>query len=137
MNDLHTFGSGCAGSNRQTPALALAGSGKIGQRFRVALTGALPSAIIYLNISAQTFQPPVNMRLFGGGNCRIYSPIGEIALIRTITSTTGTHGQNFVIPNDTRLVCARAYFQYFCVDRKASPFPFTSSNYGRVLIGNF
>ena len=53
-NDLHTFGSGCAGSNNQTPTLALNGSGQLGQRVAIDLSGALANAPFYLNIAAST-----------------------------------------------------------------------------------
>ncbi|MHC4514320.1 MAG: hypothetical protein ACYTGW_04525 [Planctomycetota bacterium] len=134
MNDLHTFGSGCKGSNSQTPVLSLTGSAKLGQSVGIGLTGALPAAPFYLNIAVSTNQPPVDMGMFGAPTCRLYSPV--TLLLVGVCTPNGTHSLKVPIPNDKGLICQRGYLQYFPWDKKANPLGLSSSNYGRVLAGN-
>jgi len=134
MNSLHTFGSGCMGSNNQTPTLSLTGSAQLGQSVGIGLTGALSNAAFYLNVATTTNQPPVDMGLFGAGGCRLYSPV--TLLLVGATTATGTFSLKVNIPNNRALLCQRAYLQFFPFDRKANPLGLTASNYGRILAGN-
>jgi len=134
MNSLHTFGSGCMGSNNQTPTLSLTGSAQLGQSVGIGLTGALSNAPWYLNVATKTNQPPVDMGLFGAGGCRLYSPV-ELLLVGVATAN-GSFSLKVNIPNNRALLCQRVYLQFFPFDRKANPLGLTASNYGRILAGN-
>jgi hypothetical protein len=134
MNDLHTFGSGCPGSNNQTPTLSLTGSAKLGQTVGIDLANALANAGFFLNVASTTYQPPTDMGAFGAGGCRLYSPV-QLLFVGATTST-GTYSLKVKIPNDRNFICQRAYLQYFPFDKKANPLGLTATNYGRVLAGN-
>ncbi len=134
MNDLHTFGSGCVGSNSQTPVLSLSGSGQLGQSVGIDLSGALSNAPFYLNISPTTNQPPVSLTPFGAAGCHLYSPV--TLLLAGACGNTGAFGLKVQIPNNQSLICQRAYAQYFPFDQKANPLGLTATNYGRILVGN-
>jgi len=134
MNDLHTFGSGCSGSNNKIPTLSLTGSAKLGSTVGIDLANAIANAKWYLNVGVTSNEPPVDLSMFGGTNCRLYSPV--TILLAGVADANGAYTLKASVPNDKNLVCQRAYVQYFPFDLRANALGLSSSNYGRILVGN-
>jgi len=130
---LDTFGVGCAGSNNKTPSLTLTGSSSLGQRFKVALTDALPNANTFFIIGLGSPSSPVDMGVFGAPGCNINTSL-ELVLTAKADSN-GQYSQTFVVPNNEFLICLPVYMQFFPHDKNANFFGASSSNYGRVLVG--
>ena len=138
--DLGLFGTGCAGSNAQVPALALTGTGQPNTIVGVQLANALPGtpAVFMLgfnNINFRGILPlPFDLSAIGGGSgCRLY--VDGSVIDAVVTDGTGAATYQLPIPGDPALLGTRAYTQFLPVDLSASQLGLTASNYGRILIG--
>jgi V8-like Glu-specific endopeptidase len=131
--DLHHFGLACVGSNRRYPDLTLSGSGALGGRLNLTLQGALANANAFLVLNAYRYYQPLDLKMFGAPNCRMY--MSDLVLAGVKCDALGVHKLSLTIPKTTR-IGERVYLQYFPFDLKANDLHLTASNYGMVLVGN-
>ncbi len=130
MNDLGTFGIGCPGASTVTPKLSFQGSAKLGQSFSINLASAPTSRPLFLVIGSSRFEPAVDLSSLSSPGCKLYPKLDF--LLGTATSRLGAHSIKLPVPNNRSLVGTRLYSQYFIFDKSK----FSSTNYGRILIGN-
>jgi hypothetical protein len=132
MNDLHTFGVGCQGSNG-VPTLALTGSAQIGQSLTYSLTNAPAGAKVFHVLGLKRVEPRTDLAFAGAAGCYLYESIDALFLVNA--NSSGAYSQKVTVPNDKTLLSLKVYTQFFPFDN-VNPFGLTASNYGRILIGN-
>lgn len=131
-------GAGCPGTGG-IPSAHPSGNPTIGASFNVNLTYARPStsAFLFLGASNSTWLGiglPVNLSLFGAPNCFLRVSGDVVASIPV--GATGTGGFTLSIPNDTGLVGATVFAQYFVLDPPINTLDLVGSNSLRVRIGS-
>ena len=130
-----TFGTGCVGSNSQTPALTFSGDSKLGSTLNVDQAGAPATSPTVLHIGTTSATPfPLDLTPVGAPGCSLYND----ALITVAMATTagGTSTLPLPVPNNPALVGVKLYFQWIDVDPTANALGLIGSNYGRALVGN-
>jgi hypothetical protein len=127
----NTYGLGCAGSNKIVPTLAFTGTPKINGSFSLNVSGGLPNAKMFLVLGLKRVQTP--LLLSGTTNCHAY-PSLDIVLLHKMSST-GAFTQNYTVPNDSSLDCAKIFTQAFPWDSNANAFGTSATRYGRLRIG--
>jgi hypothetical protein len=133
MNDTQAFGLGCLGSNKKTPELSFSGSAKLGASLSMNLKNALPTAALLHVIGLTRLEPEIDLQLIGAKGCRLYESVD--VLIGGATDKTGAFARQVTVPNNTSIIGARLYTQFFPSDRQANTWGSTASNYGRILVG--
>lgn len=139
LADTWLFGKGCPGSNLQVPALAYAGTGRIGTAFTARLSGALPSrpAILCMGFSNNLLSGlvplPLDLGPLSAPGCALH--VDTFLVLGTVTDPAGQGQVQVAIPGDSALINTRVYQQYLPLDPAANPLGLTASNYGRVLLG--
>jgi hypothetical protein len=127
-----TFGTGCRGAGA-TPLLEFHGVPRLGGTFVVTATTVVPSTQALLNLGTSSAEA-LDLTPFGAHGCWIYTV--PFATIVTGTDFRGIAGATLNVPNSAALFGAVIYFQWLTRDRSANALSFTTSNYGRALIGS-
>ncbi len=131
--DVSTFGTGCAGSNNQTPTLSFTGTGKGGSSLSVSLSNALPKTGVLLSVNFARLEPFLDFGAFAAPGCRMY--VQNLVTIAGASDSSGKYSLTAKIPAKPPL-CQPVYLQFFAFDKTANGLGVTSSNYGRALTGN-
>lgn len=135
MNDLNTFGVGCPGTNG-TPALTFSGSAQIGNSFSVLLANAPARKPALHIVGLKRLEPYFDLGAAGAPGCRLYESV-DSAFAVVSDANGGASAGPFKIPNDTGLLCLRVYTQFAPFDKpQGNSLGLTTSNYGRILVGN-
>jgi hypothetical protein len=135
MLTAHTssHGDGCAGTNG-TPLLSFTGSSQIGQTLSINLNNGVPGGVsLFIIGTTNAFPFPLELGFLGMPSCYLYTDLMVTDVVFHDLAGAGS----FVLPiPPSTPVWFTFYTQFACLDPLANPFGFTSSNYGRILIGN-
>lgn len=131
-----TFGAGCAGSNTLVPTLSFSGDSKLSSTLTVQQTAALPLAVTALVIGSTTAGPnfPVDLTPLNAPGCLLYTD--PLVVLGTLSDASGASAIPLGIPSSPSYVGVKVYTQWLNLDAQANGLGLTTSNYGRVLIGN-
>jgi hypothetical protein len=130
-----TFGSGCPGSNLQSPALDYAGSSKLGQTLTINVTkaaGILPFGMIFGTTIAPPF--PLVLDSIGMTGCRLYTD--SLFSLPGVTLTGGAGSVSIPIPVTSTLVGTVLFNQAGLIDTPANRFGVITTNGGNLIVGN-
>jgi hypothetical protein len=128
---LSSYGDGCLGANG-TPQLSLTGSAQIGQTISIDLVNGVPFGVSLLILGSTNRAPfPLEMSFLGMPSCYLYTDIAVTDVLFHNAAGAGS----FLLPAPASLFGAPIYTQFGCLDPAANPFGFTTSNYGRFLVG--
>lgn len=108
----NTFGTGCAGSNGSTPAMAHSGDPRVGRTTTVVCGGALPLQPAVLNFD--TARRSVDLAPLGLSGCTALALPG--LAVSSLTNGFGTAASAFAIPHDLRLVGQSLFAQWVVLD---------------------
>src|SRR5262245_39270687 len=128
---LSSYGDGCPGANG-TPGLSLAGSAQIGQTMSIDIVNGVPfgvSLVIFGSTNSAPF--PLELSFLGMPSCYLYTDIA----VTNVLFHNAVGAGSFLLPAAASLFGAPIYTQFGCLDPAANPFGFTTSNYGRFLVG--
>jgi len=135
MARLSSYGTGCVGSSGLPPTLALTGSSQLGQTVSFDLSNGVPNGVAFLATGFYNGAPfPLDLAGFGMPNCFQYFSLLTTQLV--VVGAAGTASVALPVPSLASLVGLKFYAQYACVDLPANTTGITTSNYGRVLVGN-
>ncbi|MCA8956177.1 MAG: hypothetical protein KDC87_08885 [Planctomycetes bacterium] len=129
--DLNTFGTGCPGPSG-TPTLSFTGSAKLGGNATIDLSGALANTLTALAIDVQRLEPAIDLTVVRAPGCSMY--VRNVLTVFGVANGNGIQSLPVNIPTTGK--CLRVYVQWFCRDSVANPFGWTTSNYGRMLLGS-
>jgi len=135
MMTAHTssHGDGCSGSNG-TPALSFVGSSQIGQTLSINLNNGVPNSFsLFLAGTTNAFPFPLELGFLGMPSCYAYTDLLVSSVIAN--DAVGAGSFTLAIP-PTAFPGFLFYSQFACLDPAANAFGFTTSNYGRVFVGN-
>ena len=121
------------------PALSYTGSSRLGNSFTVDLANARPGAALlfggFRNDSFRsTVSLPWEMGPVGAPGCHVY--VDAPLILGAGVNGSGNASLPFAVPRDAALVSGKFYSQYVPLDPPANALGFTTSNYGRALIGS-
>ena len=126
-----SYGAGCPGTNG-TPLLSFSGSAVVGSTVSVDLINGVPGGIALLLAGTTNASPyPLDLSFLNAPGCFLYTDLvfTDIALLDAMGVGS------YAIPAPTSAAGFLFYTQYACLDPNANGFGFTTSNYGRVLMG--
>ncbi|HEX6813879.1 MAG TPA: hypothetical protein VF384_19815 [Planctomycetota bacterium] len=134
MVTAHTssHGDGCAGSNG-TPRLGFVGSPQLGQTLSIDLVNGVQGGVSLFFAGSTNAAPfPVELGFLGMPSCYVYTDL----LVTNVVVHDGAGAGSFLLPIPVSAPPAfLLYGQFACLDLAANPFGFTTSNYGRILVG--
>jgi len=135
MASLSTYGHGCAGSNGM-PLHSLAGSSQPGNTVQMDLqNGPLNgSAVLVMGFDNSAPIYPFDLGLLGMPGCLQYTDV--VGALFVTLSSTGSATIPFPIPSGGSFIGTRIFSQFACIDPPANATGATTSNYGRIYIGN-
>ncbi|MFO1078846.1 MAG: hypothetical protein U1E73_14080 [Planctomycetota bacterium] len=134
MGKLSTYGRGCAGTNG-IPTVSLSGVPNPGTIVNTDMTGGLPNGFAFQIYGLSNGFPfPLDLGNFGMPGCLQYTD--NIASLLVFLDGSGAAAKLFGIPNNGGLIGVKVFTQFACVDPTANATGLTTSNYGRILIGN-
>ncbi|HEX6813880.1 MAG TPA: hypothetical protein VF384_19820 [Planctomycetota bacterium] len=134
MQTAHTssHGDGCPGSNG-TPVLAFAGSSQIGQTLSIILHNGGQNGVSLFFAGTTNAAPfPVELDFLGMPSCFAYT---DLLVTSAIGHSPGGSGSLLLPIPASAPPGFRFYGQFACLDLGVNPFGFTTSNYGRILVG--
>lgn len=132
---LSSYGAGCPGSNG-TPLHTLTGSAQLGNTINLTIDNGAVSLIAFLVFGVDNSSPayPFDLGGLGAPGCFQYQ---DILTVQTVPlDAVGSGAAQLVVPTDPSYVNVRLYSQYACVDPGTNTLGLTTSNYGRILLGN-
>lgn len=130
-----TYGEGCRGSNSLAPQHAITGIPQPGQGVAFQLQGALPLSLSFFVLGfTSSFPYPLDLGAFGAPGCTQY--VSADSANALLTDAAGVASQSVRLPNSSALIGLLVWSQFACVDAGANQLGLTTSNYGRVAIGN-
>ncbi|HEX6813878.1 MAG TPA: hypothetical protein VF384_19810 [Planctomycetota bacterium] len=135
MATAHTssHGDGCPGSNG-TPLLGFAGSPQLGQTLSVVLHNGGQFGVSLFFAGTTNGSPfPAELGFLGMPSCYAYT---DLMVSSAIGHTPGGSGSLHVPIPSSAPPGFLFYGQFACLDLGVNPFGFTTSNYGRVLVGH-
>jgi len=133
-----TFGSGCPGSNKQTPVLGHVSVPVIGKQFSVTLTGAKASTGAGLitgssNTMWSILPLPLPLGAIGADKC--YLNVSFETMLPIAVDAAGKASIVANLPNDKSLVGVQFYQQIMIVDLGANSLGLVFTNGGAGKIG--
>jgi hypothetical protein len=131
MARVSSHGSGCAGSNG-TPTLTTVGTGQPSTAIAFNLSNGLPGGIAMSIIGTTLFEPPIELSFLGMPTCYAYTDLA----ITNFMGLDGAGATSFAAVIPPTFFGFPVFSQYAVLDPAANAFGWTSSNYGRVYIGN-
>ena len=136
MGDASTglFGAGCVGTNG-TPAFSFIGTAQLGTVLGFDCVNAPANAITVLLLGFNSKLPtfPIDLGPAAPG-CTLYHDVVMPQVV--IADGSGRALTRTPIPLDRSLLCLGVYASYAIIDPGANPGGYTTSNYGRALLGN-
>lgn len=134
--NIATYGIGCVGSNTLSPTLDLAGTGQLGTSLDVRLGSALPNTPVVLHFGLSTAGPifPLDLGPLGATGCTMNTD--AFVSLGMASDASGNALLSGGVPPFPALTGSTIYFQWICVDGAANALGLTTSNYGRVQVGN-
>ena len=132
---LDWYGKGCAGTSGLEPVLGLDGSPTLGGTVDIWVSNAPASTGTYLMRGLDNGAPfPMDLSSVGMTGCRVYfSPLDATP---TSTNAFGIAHSSFGVPPSSTLLGAVLYVQGLIVDPTGNAVGLTTTNYGRIQIGN-
>jgi hypothetical protein len=131
---MSSHGDGCLGSNG-TPLMTLGGSAVLGSAATFALANGVANGFAFFATGFGNGAPyPLDLGIIGASGCYQYFSVGGAVLVGLdgaggATTTLG-------VPLNPAFAGILFYSQYACLDTAANSLGLTTSNYGRVLVGN-
>lgn len=134
MGKLSTYGRGCPGTNG-VPSVALSGLPNPGQQVDITLANGLPNGFAFQVYGFYRGIPyPLDLAIYGMAGCFQYTDAAAIGLV--LLGGTGGVQVPFTIPNSPGMIGLTVYNQFACIDPSANSTGVTTTNYGRIYIGN-
>lgn len=131
---LSTYGVGCAGTNG-TPSHSLTGSSQIGNTVGLDVANGLPNGFAFAVLGFYNGAPfPLDLASLGMPTCLQYND--QVATTFAVLDGSGAGSVPFAVPASSSFVGVLLYSQYACIDPGANTTGATTTNYGRILIGN-
>jgi hypothetical protein len=129
-----TYGRGCAGSNG-TPKLAFSGSAQVGSTLSIQVQNGVPGSVAMI-LFGQTNAPPFpfDLGFLGMPGCQLFHELGVTDGLALDGAGAGSYP--LPLPASAGWFGLLFYVQFACFDPAANPFGFTSSTYGRVMVGS-
>ena len=132
-----TFGTGCRGSNGQTPQLS-GTAPKLGQSLTVSLARARPSTpvTLFFGGSKTTWNQqslPLDLTPFGAAGCALL--VAPSVGVNLTSSSRGAASLTVPVPNDSKLHGAEFHNQWIVLDPGANTLGIVTSNGGSATIG--
>lgn len=129
------YGDGCNGSNGLPPQLSFGGSSQLGQTLQYQLTQGPVTSLAFLALGFGNGAPfPLDLGILGMPGCKQYFGVSSATAV--FTDPVGGASISTVVPASAALVGILFYAQWACFDPPANAMGITSSDYGRVLVGN-
>lgn len=127
------YGDGCPGSNG-SPQIGFTGVPQLGTTFSIDLQNGVPTGLGVLVAGTTNAGPfPLDLGFLGMTGCLAYTDL----LATGIVLLDGAGAGSFSLPLPATLGAGILFYaQYACLDPAANPFGLTSSDYGRILVGN-
>jgi hypothetical protein len=127
-----TYGAGCVGVNG-TPELSFSGSPQVNSVLNTDLKNGESNGFAFFIAGLANQAPyPVDLSVINMPGCHLYTDLVFTSLI--VLDATGAGSQPLAMP--ATAIGFHFYTQYACLDVSANVLGITSSNYGRVLVGN-
>lgn len=127
-----TYGAGCAGVNG-TPELSFSGSPQVSSVLNIDLNNGESNGFAFCIAGLASQAPyPLDLSVINMPGCYLYTDLVFTNLIAL--DATGAGSQPLGMPAIASGF--QFYTQYACLDVSANVLGITSSNYGRVLVGN-
>ena len=124
------YGSTCNGSAQRAPRIEHSGNARIGRNANIGLYGTLPNSAGIVRLGLTNAKVPLDG--IGMKGCSLWIR----HLLNVVRSTgNGRFGISMPLPNDTRLVGLRTYWQGVVLDRSANTLGLTTTNAGELTIG--
>mgnify|MGYP001216256398 CR=1 FL=1 len=131
---LSTYGVGCAGT-MGTSAHHLTGSSQLGQTTGLDVSNGLPNGLAVSILGFYNAFPfPLDLSVYGAPGCFQYEDITASSFM--LLDGAGGGSVAFPIPNNPAYVGVLVFSQYACLDPLANAPGITTTNYGRIYIGN-
>ncbi|MFO1050937.1 MAG: hypothetical protein U1F36_01825 [Planctomycetota bacterium] len=133
--NLQLFGAGCSGS-AGTPQFDVAGSGQLTTPLVLQCHGAPAQAPVIFTAGISNALPlyPRDLAGFGAPGCILWHDI--VASTVVVADNSGDSSFSMVVPSASNLVGAALYTSAIVWDPPANALGATTTNYGRVLLGN-
>ncbi len=137
LGDANTqlFGASCAGS-ASTAAFSFTGTAQLGTNLDFVCSSGPPSMPVYFLIGFDNHLPffPFDLGGFGATGCTLYHDI--TVAVGSFSDPVGTSTLTLGIPPIPSLAGLLLYASAMVVDPPANSAGFTTTNYGRALVGN-
>ncbi|MBI5850271.1 MAG: hypothetical protein HZB39_04420 [Planctomycetes bacterium] len=132
--NLQLFGSSCVGWFTR-PLFSFSGSPRLGGLLGIHCGPTYASTVVFL-LGFDTHRPtwPMELSAFGAPGCRLYHEI--MTTITVFTDVTGTGNSLLSIPTVSSLAGTPLYVSAAVPDLLINAGGFTTTNYGRALLGN-
>lgn len=132
--NLQLFGSSCVGTFTR-PAFSFSGSPRLGGLLGIHCGPTYATTLVFL-IGFDTHRPtwPMELSTFGAPGCRLYHDI--TTTITVFPDATGTGNSLLSIPTVASLAGTPLFVSAAVPDATANAGGFTTTNYGRALLGN-
>lgn len=131
------FGSGCAGSNSEAPALDFTAPPSLGSTLAITLAGALANAPCLLVFGSSRVADPLgplprDLGIIGMPGCTQYTDLGGSLL--ALADAAGVAQVPLTLPNNPVLAGVRAVVQWLCLDAGANALGAATSNGGELYV---
>ncbi len=131
---LSTYGVSCAGTTG-TPVHRLTGSAQLAQTVNLDIGNGLVNGLAVSILGFYDGIPfPLDLAIYGAPGCFQYQDITASSFMLLDGAGSGT--LPLAVPNDPSYVGVRIFSQFACLDPGANAPGITTTNFGRIYIGN-